>query len=64
MRDVERGFVTVVLPIGKILEEEGVMKIDRIGNAQTWCTKAEDLYRVTANAIKKNPHVLCKIISQ
>jgi aminoglycoside 3-N-acetyltransferase len=64
VRDVERGFVTVVLPIGKILEEEGVMKIDRIGNAKTWYMKAEDLYRVTANAIKKNPHILCKIISQ
>ncbi len=64
VRDVERGFVTVVLPIGKILEEEGVMKIDRIGNAKTWYMKAEDLYRVTANAIKKNPYILCKIISQ
>ena len=64
VRDVERGFVTVVLPIGKILEEERVMKIDRIGNAKTWCMKAEELYRVTANAIKKNPYILCKIISQ
>ena len=47
----------------KILEEKGVMKIDRIGDATTWYMKAEDMYRVTADAIKKNPHVLCKIIS-
>ena len=64
VRDLESGFVTNVLPIGKILEEEGVMKIDRIGDATTWYMKAEDMYRVTADAIKKNPHILCKIISQ
>jgi len=62
VRDLERGFVTNVLPIGKILEEEGVMKIDRIGDATTWYMKAEDMYRVTADAIKKNPRILCKII--
>ena len=64
VRDLESGFVTNVLPIGKILEEEGVLKIDRIGDATTWYMKAEDMYRVTADAIKKNPHILCKIISQ
>ena len=62
VRDLESGFVTNVLPIGKILEEEGVMKIDRIGDAITWYMKAEDMYRVTADAIKKNPHILCKLI--
>jgi hypothetical protein len=44
------------------LEEKGAMKIDRICDATILCTKAEDFYRVTADAIKKNPHVLCKII--
>ena len=46
----------------KILEEKGAMKIDRICDATILSTKAEDFYRVTADAIKKNPHVLCKII--
>ena len=62
VRDLESGFVTNVLPIGKILEEKGVMKIDRIGDATTWYMKAEDMYRVTADAIKKNPYILCKLI--
>ena len=62
VRDLESGFVTNVLPIGKILEEKGVMKIDRIGDATTWYMKAEDMYRITADAIKKNPHILCKLI--
>lgn len=62
VRDWEKGFVTDVLPIGKILEDEGVMKIDKIGNATVWHMKAEDVYQCTVNAIKKNPHVLCKII--
>ena len=58
----EQNFFTYVQPIGKILEEKGVMKIDRIGDATTWYMKAEDMYRVTADAIKKNPHILCKLI--
>lgn len=62
VRDWEKGYVTDVLPIGKILEREGVMKIDKIGDATVWYMKAEDVYRCTVNAIKKNPHVLCKII--
>lgn len=57
----EQNFFTYVQPIGKILEEKGVMKIDKIGNATTWCMKADDMYRVTADAIKKNPRILCKI---
>ena len=58
----EQNFFTYVQPIGKILEEKGVMKIDRIGDATTWYMKAEDMYRVTADAIKKNPRILCKIV--
>jgi len=62
VRDWERGFVTDVLPIGKILEEKNVTKLEKIGDAKIWLTKAEDVYQVTADAIKKNPHILCKII--
>jgi len=62
VRDIEKGYVTDVIPIGKILEQEGVMKIDKIGDATIWYMKAEDVYQCTVNAIKKNPHVLCKII--
>jgi len=62
VRDWKRGFVTDVIPIGKILEEKNATKINQIGNAKTWLTKAEDVYNITVDAIKKNPHVLCKII--
>lgn len=62
VRDWEKGYVTDVIPIGKILEEEGIMKIDKIGDATVWFMNAEDVYQCTVNAIKKNPHVLCKII--
>ena len=62
VRDWEKGYVTDVLPIGKILEDEGVMKIDKIGDATVWYMKAEDVYQCTVNAIKKNSYVLCKII--
>jgi aminoglycoside 3-N-acetyltransferase len=62
VRDWEKGYVTDVLPIGKILEREGVMKVYKIGDATIWYMKAKDVYQCTMNAIKKNPHVLCKII--
>jgi aminoglycoside 3-N-acetyltransferase len=62
VRDWEKGYVTDVIPIGKILENKGVMKIDKIGDATIWHMKAKDVYQCTANAIKNNPHVLCKII--
>ena len=62
--DWDRNFRTNVWTMRKILEEKGVMKIDRMGDATVWYMKAEDMYRVTADAIKKNPHILCKIISQ
>jgi aminoglycoside 3-N-acetyltransferase len=58
----EQNFFTYVQPIGKILEEKGVMKIDKIGDATIWYMKADDMYRVTADAIKKNPRILCKIV--
>ena len=38
------------------------MKIDKIGDATIWYMKADDMYRVTADAIKKNPRILCKIV--
>lgn len=62
VRDWEKGFVTDVLPIGKILEDEGVMKIDTIGEATVWYMKARNVYDCTVKAIHKNPYVLCKII--
>jgi aminoglycoside 3-N-acetyltransferase len=62
VRKLDEGYVTDVLPIGKILEDEGVMKIDKIGEATVWYMKARDVYDCTVKAIQKNPHVLCKII--
>jgi aminoglycoside 3-N-acetyltransferase len=62
VRKLDEGYVTDVLPIGKILEDEDVMKIDKIGDATIWYMKARDVYDCTVKAIQKNPHILCKII--
>lgn len=62
VRDWNRGVVTDVIPMGKILEREGVMKISKVGDATVWLMKSEDVYQCTVNAMKKNPHILCKII--
>jgi aminoglycoside 3-N-acetyltransferase len=62
VRKLDEGYVTDVLPIGKILEDEGVMKIDTIGEATIWYMTARNVYDCTVKAIQKNPYVLCKII--
>ena len=62
VRKLDEGYVTDVIPIGKILEDEGVMKIDKIGDATVWYMKARDVYDCTEKAIQKNPYILCKII--
>ena len=62
VRKLDEGYVTDVLPIGKILEAEGIMKIDKIGDSTVWYMKARDVYDCTVKAIQKNPHILCKKI--
>jgi len=62
VRDLERGVVTDVTKISKILEKEGVMKKDKIGEAIVWHMKAKDVFQCTVDAMKKDPRILYKII--
>jgi aminoglycoside 3-N-acetyltransferase len=63
VRDLDRGIVTDVTKISKILEKKEIMKNGEIGDATVWYMKAEDVFQCTEDAIKKDPHVLCKIIN-
>ena len=61
VRDLERGVVTNLEPIGELLEQRGVVEINQIGNATVkLMTTSENVqYRCRRDG-KKNPHLMCK----
>jgi aminoglycoside 3-N-acetyltransferase len=61
VRDVESGVQTEVDPMGEVLEKRGVVTITKIGDADVKMMKANELYRVTTEEMKKNPGLMYKI---
>ena len=61
VRDVDRGVQTEVDPMGEVLEKHGVVKVNRIGDAEVKFMKANEVYRVTAEEMKKNPGLMYRI---
>lgn len=61
VRDVDRGVQTEVDPMGEVLEKRGVVSLTKIGDAEVKMMKANELYRVTAEEMKKNPGLMYKI---
>ena len=61
VRDIDRGVVTEVEPMGAILEKAGVVKIKKIGAATVKLAKANDVYEITAREMKKNPSLLYQL---
>jgi aminoglycoside N3'-acetyltransferase len=61
VRDLERGVITAVDPMGEILEREGVVSIRTIGEATVKLMRAQDVYRITAGEMKRDPHLLYQI---
>ena len=60
VRDLERGVITEVERMGKILENEGFVQVRKIGNSTVKLMKANDVYQRTIQEMKKNPYILCK----
>jgi aminoglycoside 3-N-acetyltransferase len=58
VRDIDRGVHTMVDPMGALLEERGVIHSHKIGEADVKLMKANDVYRVTAVEMRKNPNLL------
>lgn len=61
VRDLQRGVQTDVDKMGKILESEGIVKITNIGISTVRLMKANSVYLRTAEEMKRNPHILCRL---
>ncbi len=55
VRDRERNLKTNVEPLGKILEEKGLVNITKIGKSTIKMFRTQDIFRIETEEIKKNP---------
>lgn len=58
VRDIDRGIVTEVNPMGALMEQAGIVKIRKIGEADVKLMKANEVYAFTAREMKRDPHLL------
>ncbi|HRQ24098.1 MAG TPA: AAC(3) family N-acetyltransferase [Anaerolineales bacterium] len=58
VRDVDKGVMTMVDPMGALMEEHGVIKSAKIGDADVKLMKANEVYEFTAREMKRDPHLL------
>jgi aminoglycoside 3-N-acetyltransferase len=58
VRDIDRGVVTEVNPMGELMEKAGIVQIRKIGDADVKLMKANDVYEFTAREMKRDPHLL------
>lgn len=58
VRDVDKGVMTMVDPMGALMEEAGVIKSAKIGEADVKLMKANEVYEFTAREMKRYPFLL------
>jgi aminoglycoside 3-N-acetyltransferase len=61
VRDIDKGVLTMVDPMGNLMEEQGVIKSAQIGEAAVKLMKANEAYAFTAREMRRDPHLLYKI---
>jgi len=61
VRDIDRGVMTAVDPMGDILEKRGVVNVTKIGQSTVKLFGTRDAYRITAEEMKRNPKLLYTI---
>ena len=61
VRDMDRGVLTMVDPMGALMEQTGVIRSARIGAADVKLMKANEVYEFTAREMKRDPHLLYQI---
>jgi len=61
VRDIDKGVMTAVDPMGEVSEKRGVVNIRKIGESTVKLMRAKDVYRITAEEMKKNPRLLYTI---
>ena len=58
VRDIDKGVMTMVDPMGALMEETGVIKSRKIGDADVKMMKANEVYEFTAREMKRDPFLL------
>jgi aminoglycoside 3-N-acetyltransferase len=58
VRDVDKGVMTMVDPMGALMEETGIIKSRKVGDADVKLMKANDVYEFTAREMKRDPFLL------
>jgi aminoglycoside 3-N-acetyltransferase len=61
VRDIDKGVLTMVDPMGNLMEEQGVIKSAQIGEAAVKLMKANEAYAFTAREMRRDPHLLYRI---
>lgn len=58
VRDIDKGVLTMVDPMGALMEEQGVIQSAKIGEADVKLMKANEVYAFTAREMRRDPHLL------
>lgn len=58
VRDLDKGVITEVNPMGELMEKAGIIKSAKIGEADVKLMKANEVYEFTAREMKRDPHLL------
>jgi aminoglycoside 3-N-acetyltransferase len=61
VRDIDKGVLTLVDPMGALMEEQGVIQSAKIGEADVKLMKANEVYEFTAREMRRDPHLLYQI---
>jgi aminoglycoside 3-N-acetyltransferase len=61
VRDLDRGVVTAVNPMGELLANKGLIKSAQIGNATVRLMRAQEIFDGTVAAMQKEPRLLYTI---
>lgn len=61
VRDLDKGVITEVNPMGALLEARGVVKVGKIGDATVKLMKAAEAYPVIAEEMKRDPFLMYQI---
>jgi aminoglycoside 3-N-acetyltransferase len=61
VRDLDKGVITEVNPMGALMEAAGIIKIRNIGESSVKLMKANEVYAFTARQMKRDPMLLYKL---
>lgn len=61
VRDIEKGVITEVDPMGELMEQAGVIAVRKIGDAKVCLMKANEVYEFTAREMRRDPKLLYQI---